>query len=281
MTAAALLAAAPSGPLPVRARVRAARSTARTAFRSLVAHQVSFLFGLLATAFAVLSMLYLWRAVLANGPVHEFDWPHMRAYLLVAFVAGSLVSSYVDYRMAGRIRQGDVAMDLVRPVGYQNARFAEALGFGVYELATALLVAGFAAIAFGGMPRPADGQVVAFAVSALLVMPLRFGIVYMSGLLVFWTQNYVGVQAGRIALVTLCSGALVPLAFLPHWAQSVLTYLPFAGMASTPALVYVGHLTGAEAWRAVGVQALWAVGLWFLGRAMWSAASRQLTVHGG
>lgn len=281
MTAAALLEAAPSGTLPVRARVRAARSMARTAFRSLVAHQVSFLFGLLATAFAVLSMLYLWRAVLANGPVHGFDWPHMRAYLLIAFVAGSLVSSYVDYRMAGRIREGDVAMDLVRPVGYQNARFAEALGFGVYELGTGLLVAAFAVLVFGGIPGPARGAAAVFAVSALFVMPLRFGIVYMSGLLVFWTQNYVGVQAGRIALVTLCSGALVPLAFLPQWAQDVLTYLPFAGMASTPALVYVGQLTGPEAWRAVAVQVFWTVALWLLGRAMWGAASRQLTVHGG
>ena len=281
MSADALLAAAPSGALPLGARLRARRSMARTAFRSLVAHQVSFVFGLLATAFAVLSMLYLWRAVLADGPIHGFDWPHMRAYLLVTFVAGSLVSSYVDYRMAGRILQGDVAMDLVRPVGYQDARFAEALGFAVYEVTTGIAVAAVAAVVFGGIPAPARGALAAFLVSAVLVMPLRFGIVYASGLLVFWTQNYIGVQAARIAVVTLCSGALVPLAFFPGWAQDVLTYLPFAGMASTPALVYVGQLSGGDAWRAVGVQAFWVVGLWLLGRGLWSRASRQLTVHGG
>ena len=67
MSADALLAAAPSGALPLGARLRARRSMARTAFRSLFAHQVSFVFGLLATAFAVLSMLYLWRAVLAGA----------------------------------------------------------------------------------------------------------------------------------------------------------------------------------------------------------------------
>lgn len=267
--------------LPASAVMRANRSMARTAFRSLVTHQTSFLFGLLATAFAALSMLYLWRAVLADGPVHGFDWPHMKAYLLITFVAGSLVSSYVDYRMAGRIREGDVAMDLVRPVGYQRARFAEAVGFGVYELGTGVLVAVVAALVFGGVPGPARGDGLAFVAAALLVLPLRFGIVYLSGLLVFWTQNYVGVQAGRIALVTLCSGALVPIVFLPAWTQDVLTYLPFVGMAATPALVYVGHLAGGEAWRAVGVQAFWVAALWALGRALWGAASRKLTVHGG
>lgn len=265
----------------VRGAARAYRAMARAAFRSLVAYQTSFLFGLLATAVSALAMLYLWRAVLASGPRQGFDWPDMKAYLLVAFVAGSLVSSYVDYRMAGRIQQGDVALDLVRPVDYQRSRFAEALGFAGYELGTALAVAAVAVAVFGGVRAP-DAHVLAlFVVSAVLVIPLRFGIVYMSGLVVFWTRNYIGVQSARIALVSLFSGSLVPLAFFPGWTQELASLLPFAGMASTPALLYVGRLQGSAAVTAVVVQAAWAFGLWWLGRAMWAGASRQLTVHGG
>ncbi|MGY4643757.1 ABC transporter permease [Cellulomonas sp. URHB0016] len=265
----------------IRGATRAYSAMARAAFRSLVAYQTSFVFGLLATAVSALAMLYLWRSVLAAGAQSGFSWPEMKSYLLVAFVAGSLVSSYVDYRMAGRIRQGDVAIDLVRPVGYQASRFAEAVGFGVYELATALAVAACAAAFFGGMSAPAEDVRWLFVVSAVLVLPLRFGIVYMSALVVFWTRNYIGVQAARIGLVTLFSGALVPLAFFPEWLQRVASLLPFAGMASTPALLYVGHLSGTDAVVAVAVQAAWAVGLWLLGRALWGAATRKLTVHGG
>jgi ABC-2 type transport system permease protein len=265
----------------LRRDLRAYRALGRAALRSLVAYQTSFLFGLLATTLAAAAMLYLWRSVLAAGTIHGFDWPAMKAYLLVAFVAGSLVSSYVDYRMAGRIQQGEVAMDLVRPVDYQRSRFAEALGFGVYELGTGIVVAAAAAALFGGVPAPARQSLGLFAASAVLVLPLRFGIVYLSALVVFWTRNYVGVQSARIALITLFSGGLVPLAFFPGWLQGLASALPFAGMASTPALLYVGGLAGAGAWRAVGVQASWTVGLWWLGRAMWRGASRQLTVHGG
>jgi ABC-2 type transport system permease protein len=281
MTSATVPAAAP---LPADTRVRrlrAYRQMARTALRSLLAYQTSFLFGMLASAFAALSMLYLWRSVLASGSRHGFDWPQMKAYLLVAFVAGSLVSSYTDYRMANRIRQGDVALDLVRPVDYQWGRFAESLGFVVYEAGTAVAVALVAALIFGGLPLPDPHTWGLFVVSALLVFPLRFGIVYVSGLLVFWTQNYVGVQAARIALITLCSGALVPLAFLPGWIRVASAYLPFAGMASTPALLYSGGLHGSAATSAVAVQGVWSVGLWWLARAMWSGACRKLTVHGG
>src|SRR5690606_11205986 len=197
----------------LRGTVRAHRAMARTAFRSLVAYQTSFVFGLLATAMSALAMLYLWRAVLAAGERQGFDWPDMKAYLLVAFVAGSLVSSYVDYQMAGRIREGAVALDLVRPADYQRSRFAEAIGYAGYELGTALAVGAFAAVVFGGVRAPDPDTLALFVVSAVLVLPLRFGVVYMSGLVVFWTRNYIGVQAARIALVSLFSWSLVPLAF--------------------------------------------------------------------
>ncbi|MBF9127715.1 ABC-2 family transporter protein [Plantactinospora sp. S1510] len=261
--------------------MRAYRSMARTGLKSLLAYQTSFLFGMLASTFGALSMLYLWRSVLSAGPRHGFDWPQMKAYLLVAFVAGSLVSSYTDYRMANRIKQGDVAIDLVRPVDYQWSRFAESLGVAAYEAGTAVVVALGAAALLGGVPLPDPDTFGLFVVSALLVFPLRFGIVYMSGLLVFWTQNYVGLQAARIALITLFSGALVPLVFLPEWIQVASAYLPFAGMASTPALLYSGSLGGGAAATAVLVQAVWSAGLWLLARGMWSAACRKLTIHGG
>jgi ABC-2 type transport system permease protein len=274
-----------AAPAPAAARAvpfRAYVGLARAALTSLLAYQGTLLFGLLASVFSAVAMLYLWQAALRDGGApHGFDWPTMKAYLLVAFVAGSLVSSYVDYRLAFRIQRGDIALDLVRPVDYQRARFAEAVGFGGYELVTALVVASAAAALFGGVPVLPGADVLPFLVSALLVLPLRFAFVYISAMAVFWTQNYVGVQAGRIALVTLFSGALVPLAFLPGWLQALAAVLPFQGMAATPALLFTGLLTGRDAWAAVAVQIGWTLALWWGARGLWQAASRQLTVHGG
>lgn len=263
-------------------RVRAYAALARAAVKSLLAYQATFLFGLLASTFSAAAMLYLWRAVLENGTASQgFDWPTMKTYLIVAFVFSSLVSGYVDYRMAWRIREGEVALDLVRPVDYQWSRFTEAVGFAGYELGTALVVAGVATALFGGLEAPAASALAPLAASALLVLPLRFAFVYACGLTVFWTQNYEGVHVARLAVTTLFSGALVPLAFLPEWVQAIAAALPFAGMASTPTLIWTGGLSGGEAWAAVGVQAAWAVGLWWVARGLWTAACRQLTVHGG
>lgn len=261
---------------------RAYVAVGAAALRSLIAYQMALVFGLVANTLGTLAIFYLWRSVLSNSSrAGGFDWPHMKAYLLIAFVAGSLVSSYTDYRLAGRVLNGDVVMDLVKPLDYQASRFAEAIGSAVYELCLAGVGVALAILVFGGVALPGPGEIALSVLSMLLVVPLRFGIIYATGLLTFWTKNYVGLQAGRTALVTFLSGALVPLAFFPGWLRIAAYALPFAGMAAIPGMIFVEQLRGTDAVLAVAGQAGWAVALWWLTKALWSRASRQLTVHGG
>ncbi|MEA2528386.1 MAG: viologen exporter family transport system permease protein, partial [Thermomicrobiales bacterium] len=73
----------------------------------------------------------------------------------------------------------------------------------------------------------------------------------------------------------------VPLAYLPGWLAAVADWSPFAGMASTPALILVGRAAGGQALLLVVVQLGWVVALWFGAKSLWRVAVRQLTVNGG
>ncbi|WP_220457974.1 MULTISPECIES: ABC-2 family transporter protein [unclassified Actinotalea] len=283
MSAAAADVVAP-GRAPDGARVPlgAYRALAGTAFKSLLAYRLQFFLGLLGNLFLLLSLFYLWRTILREGqqPL-GFTWPDMKAYLLIGFVSGTVVSTYTDWRMAQRIQDGSVAVDLTKPVDYQRARLAEALGFAAFELVACALVAVGALAVFGGVAVPPPGTLALFVVSILAVVPLKFTIVYMSGLLCFWTQSYMGVSWARLALQQLFSGAMVPLAFFPDWLRVIAEVLPFQAMAYTPAMLYLGRLEGAELWWRLGGQLGWTLLLWWAARAAWRAASRRLTVHGG
>ena len=126
---------------------RAYRALAAAAFKSLIAYRLQFFLGLLGSIFALLSLLYLWRTILSgNRTLVGFSWPQMKAYLLVAYLANTVVSMYTDYRMAVRIREGLVAIDLTKPIDYQRARFAEALGFAAFEVPASLAVCGAAVL---------------------------------------------------------------------------------------------------------------------------------------
>ena len=213
--------------------------------------------------------------------MNGFTWPQMRAYLLVAFAAGTVVSVLGDFRMAFRILDGDVALDLVKPVDYQKARLAETIGGLWIEVILIAVVVGAALAIGGGVDIPARPALALFVVSMLLLVPLKFLIVYVSTLACFWTQNYIGVQWARLAVVNLLSGALIPLVYLPGWLAAVAQWSPFAGLTSTPALIFLGHVDLRHGLTLVAVQLGWVLALWFGARVVWRAALRRLTVNGG
>ena len=261
--------------------MRGYRALVRATARAALAYRLNLLLGLGAVIVQLVALLAVWRVVLAQSSVHGFTWPQMRAYLLVAFAAGTVVSLMGDFRMAFRILDGDVALDLVKPVDYQKARLAEAIGGLWIEVILIGVVVGVTLAVTGGVDTPAGPAFALFAVSMLLLVPLKFLIVYVSTLTCFWTQNFIGVQWARLAVVNLFSGALIPLAFLPGWLATVAQWSPFGGLTSTPALIFLGRIGVGDGLRLVAVQLGWVVVLWFGARLVWRAGLRRLTVNGG
>jgi ABC-2 type transport system permease protein len=261
--------------------VRGYRALARATARAALTYRFSLLLGMGAVLVQLVALLAVWHVILAQAPVNGFTWPQMRAYLLVAFAAGTLVSILGDFRMAFRILDGGVALDLVKPVDYQKARLAESLGGLWIELLLIGVVAGVTLVLTGGVDTPPGPALALFAASMLLLVPLKFLIVYVSTLACFWTQNYMGVQWARLAVVNLLSGALIPLVYLPHWLATAAQWSPFAGLTSTPALIFLGRVGVRDGLVLVLVQLAWVLVLWFGARLVWGRALRRLTVHGG
>ena len=261
--------------------MRSYRALIRATARAALAYRLNLLLGLGAVLVQLIALLAVWRVILAQSPVNGFTWPQMRAYLLVAFAAGTVVSLMGDFRMAFRILDGDVALDLVKPVDYQKARLAEAIGGLWIEIVLIGVVVGVTLAVTGGVDVPAGPALALFAVSMLLLVPLKFLIVYVSTLTCFWTQNFMGVQWARLAVMNLFSGALIPLAFMPGWLATVAQWSPFAGLTSTPALIFLGRVDGRLGLQLVAVQLGWVVVLWFCARLVWRAGLRRLTVNGG
>jgi ABC-2 type transport system permease protein len=263
---------------------RAYRAHARAAALSALAYRGSFLLALGGVAFQLIALLAVWRVLLGNGDagsIGGFDWPHMRSYLLVAFATGALVGGFVDFRMSHRIRSGLVSLDLVKPVDYQRARLWECIGGVWIEAVVIVAVAGLAVLFTGPPQLPAAPEFGLFAVSMVALVPLKFVVSYLTTLACFWTENFVGVLWARQALTGLLSGALVPLAFFPGWLATAAQWSPFAGLTSTPALIFIGQATGRHALLLVAAQLGWLTLLWFAARALFDRALRRLTVHGG
>jgi ABC-2 type transport system permease protein len=246
--------------------------------RTTLEYRTAYAMGAAASCFQLVATIALWSALLSGGAtMGGFDLTQMKAYMLVSFATNWLGNAVGEWTLANRIRNGDVAIDLVRPIETQKLMLAQVCGGFPIEVLMIVVVGGGFALLAGPIPGPAAPLL--FAVSMLLVVPIRFGIAFLTTQLVFWTQNFHGVTWARNALSAVLSGSLVPLTLMPSWLQATAAVLPFASLTSAPALIYLGKTDAAV--FLVAAQAFWVVALWFIGRFAFRAASRQVTVHGG
>ena len=90
-----------------------------------------------------------------------------------------------------------------------------------------------------------------------------------------------GIQTAFHFVTRILAGGIAPLWFFPDGCQRAAALLPFAGFAHTPLSIYIGRLSGADAWAAISLQAGWTCTLALAARGLWRLAVRRLVVQGG
>jgi ABC-2 type transport system permease protein len=182
-----------------------------------------------------------------------------------------------------KVRTGEVALDLIRPVDFQGMLLATAVGTGLHTLLTNMLpklaVFGLA----GVLAAPASVTAgVLFPVSVALGFLVLFGVEFLIGVSAFWLVEIRGLYTAVMwGLGAFFSGYFLPLEFFPGWLQEVSRALPFAAMIYAPAAVYSGAAAGWAAVTVVVGQLAWVVGLLLAGRVLFGMAHRRLVVQGG
>ncbi|HEX2143957.1 MAG TPA: ABC-2 family transporter protein [Glycomyces sp.] len=251
-------------------------------FKRRAAYRTQWLVGSLVSGTELLTALALWSAVLAErGQVGGYDWDAMRTYYVIAFVTAAVAFGGTEGIAAQRILDGMVAIDLLKPVDFQRARAAEYTGSILGNLPTLGIGLTVSALFLDPLP-PASFAAGALSVaSVLLIIPLAFGLMFLSIMLCFWTRSYHGVLWSRRTITAFFSGAMIPLALMPDAVQAVAAWLPFVHITTTPSNIYLGRVDTMEAIGLVALEVAWCVALWLLGRVLWSRAVKVVTVHGG
>jgi ABC-2 type transport system permease protein len=138
------------------------------------------------------------------------------------------------------------------------------IGLPEWQLAPPSLAAGL-----GFVVALAGALVLACAMSTLINVTL------------LWTVSGDGMVMIAATSVSFFSGLLVPLPLFPDWAQPVLEWLPYAGLADQPFRIYTGDLPISELPLVVGRQLGWTLALVAFGRWLIARGMRRLVVQGG
>jgi len=259
--------------------------------------RIRFLAGLQyrAAAWAGIATQYAWggmtilmyRAFYESGQ-NQFpmDFQALSSYI---WLQQSLLALYMtwfyDNDIFESITSGGICYELCRPCDLYTMWFVKNMAIRISRVVLRcvpiLLVAAF-------LPAPYGVRLPVSAVHGLLSlgsMVLGFLVLIAFSMLVylsaFFTVSSTGIRILVTSLLEFFAGALIPIPFFPQWMQTILNVLPFASIQSTPFLIYTGYLDGQVALQRMGVQVLWLIVLFLLGRLIMGRALKKVVVQGG
>ena len=184
--------------------------------------------------------------------------------------------------VAERIRTGDVAIDLYRPVSFLGWFLAGDLGRAAYHLLTrglAPTVVGWLLfdIRWPGTPAASLGVLVSIVLAVVVSFAMRF----LFASTAFWLMDAQGPRMLSGVLALFWSGMVLPLVIFPGALKQVALALPWASYLQTPADIWLGHRTGNEVLEGLGLQVFWVLVLLALCHLVLEAATRKVVVQGG
>jgi ABC-2 type transport system permease protein len=235
------------------------------------------------TVFGVIKVSILFAAAdAAGGVVAGYDKAALSTYTWVSQGLIAVVWMFSWTTVTQRVRTGDVAIDLGRPVHPIAAWLAEDLG----RAGQAALIRFVAPMVVGGLiyglrvPRQPE-TVPLFLLGTVLAVVVSFGGRLLVSLAAFWLVDVRGLLNIYVLATGVLSGLLVPVHFLPGWARAIAYATPFPWMMQAPVDIATERSTGAAALGIVAVQAAWAAVL--LAACVWlfRRGTRRLVVQGG
>jgi ABC-2 type transport system permease protein len=252
-------------------------------FRALLQYRAAALAGLATQVFfgVVRVMIFTAFYAVSTGP-QPMTLPDVITYVWLTQALLLVLPWRPDPDVEQLVRSGNVAYELVRPVGLYGLWFARALAQRTAPALLRCLPMVAIAYAFLGLAPPAgSAEALAFAVSIVATIALSAALTTFLSVTVLMTVSGRGVHVLTTSVVNLLSGALVPLPLFPGWLQTIANVLPFRGLMDTPFRLYMGHLPPGDALAAVAHQLGWTLALVLGGRWLLARALRRVVVQGG
>lgn len=229
---------------------------------------------------------YLWKAIYSSSPesiLNGFNYNEMIVYVLISFITGIVINADIMHMMYREVKDGSIAMNLIRPINYEKRMFFESLGNLIYNFLIVFILGFICLLIFTIKTKGSINiiEILFYFVSVFLGFCINFFYSYTFGLFSFKITNMWGLSQITQAIIQLVSGALIPIVFFPKWAQIIFNFLPFKSMIYTPSMIYLGKLSYSEIAISILVQIFWVAVLAICARALWKKMIKNLTILGG
>lgn len=240
--------------------------------------------------FAFFKILVLDAFVIqTNGNMGTYQSEELITYIWIT-QAFFLISPWsVIWEDLDLIRSGNIAYELIRPVGLHTLFFYRTLSHRLVNT----MIRAVPIITFGtfvlkilrldyySIKINIDISLMLFILSIICSFILSTSITIFIYSITFYTTsatNFIGIFG---SLATILTGNLLPLYLFPDFLQPILMMQPFKGLVDTPAQILTGQYNIGESILYICLQLFWVMAFNGINRIMFKNATKRIVVQGG
>ena len=255
---------------------------AKKTFLGKSAYRFDHLMSILSTVLQFFIFYEIYRALYGTGSSVDGVTMSMVTTNFVLSLGLSAIFTPNDYFLPGRIWDGSISTELLRPMSFKGRMIAENVGESFFNLIFKFVPVLLIAIFTTGMEKPAGvGNMILFIFSAVLGYGVLFSISFLVQMTAFWLINIWSLITIKDVFVNVLSGKMIPLWFMPVWMTGFLKFTPFESIYFTPVQIYLGQLEAKEMLFKCLIQIIWIVVIYLLGNVLWNKGQKKLVVQGG
>jgi ABC-2 type transport system permease protein len=227
--------------------------------------------------------LVVWSTIAREqgGTVEGYTPARFAAYYIVWTLVRNMNIVFTPFGWEQRIREGQLSAQLARPlhpIHYDLAYFA---GWKVVAIVLWIPIAAALTAVFRPELSPRPSQIAGFAVAIWGAYLIRSFLLWILGMVTFWTTRVSALFEAFFAAELLLSGRLVPVALMPDWVQTLAAWLPFQWTFGFPITALVGPITDRELVVGLTNQAAWILFGVVAVKLMWGRAVKTYTAVSG
>ncbi|HAK68202.1 MAG TPA: hypothetical protein DEO40_06575 [Treponema sp.] len=228
---------------------------------------------------------FLWKAIFASAgtdSVNGMTFEMTMVYLVLATSLYGVVELYLVWEIGRSIQKGKIVLDLLRPMKYKRYLFWANSGVLFVNFFLTFIPTFIIVCIIAGKTIPFGWNLIYFLAAAVLSVVINYNIDFIVGTICLYTESIWGINIMKQMIVSLLSGAAIPLAFFPEAFAKVVNVLPFKSIYDTPlTLLLASNPDFYTVASKLGTSILWAVVISIASSLFWKISIKQVTVNGG
>lgn len=260
-------------------------SLVRAGVLELLRFRLSIIVTLIGNLIYAIIVYYLWKAIYASvnhDAINGMTFQYTLIYLVLAAALCSFMDVRLVWNMGRDIQSGKIITEIIKPVDFMWYQFYKYSGNWIVLFFLTFLPILIIVIVMTKGTIILGVNLVFFIISTFFSLMINFFVNFFVATICIYTESIWGVSIMKEVIVSLLSGASVPVAFFPKVFLKIIMVLPFQAIYNTPIMLLIKTDMGnGKRIKMLVLQLFWGIFMLFISDSFWKKSLRKITVNGG